>query len=403
MVLLGLSERWTVMKISVGVRFALLGVVLAVPAGAWAQTTQEVRPRLPFPLSNNPSLPPPTQPVHDPRLEVTPADFQFGEVWMGSPAKREFTIKNVSDAALSLTADSSCGCTVPTQPKSPLAAGESSTFTVTYDTKRIGRAHKTVTLRLADTREALWTIAVQGNVKPIYAATPPAPIIFEGLEADSVATKTIKLENKYDRPLTLKLLPAAVANAFDVRLNEIKPEMEYELVVTSKPPLQKGFNRATATLEIGLPGVEKMQFQISANVQPRVLTTPMRLLVPPDSTAPAQQTVRVQYRTDKPVKVLEVRTDHGPIQWELLPSPEVKPEAKLASHQLRVTLPDAGHLPADGAQLIITTDDPAPEFQRLTIPIVLGGAPSPARTLAEPSPMPTASAPAPAQPGSRAP
>jgi hypothetical protein len=390
------------MKIGVGARFMLIGAVFGVATVAWGQIAQEGRPLLPFPTTSNPTLPPhPSQSVRDPRLEVTPTEFQFGDVWMGTLAKREFTVRNASSAPLKLTADSSCGCTVPTQPKSPLGPGESSTFTVTYDTKRLGVAHKTVTIRLADTREALWTIPVEGSVKPIYAATPAPPIIFQGLEADSVATKTIKLENKYDQPLTLKLLPAEAASAFDVRLNEIKPAMEYELVVTTRPPLRKGFNRAMASLEIGLPGVQKLDYQISANVQPRVLTTPMRLIVPPDSTSPVQQNVRVQYRTDKPVKVLDVRTDQGSVPWELLPPVAVPRAARVASHQLRVTLPDASHLPQNGAQLIITTDDPSPEYQKLTIPIVRGAPPTtqPARIITGSSMMPAASAPAPVQPG----
>jgi hypothetical protein len=366
------------MKMGVGTRFALIIAIVSTAATVGAQTGQNSQPPPPpppFPIKA--PLPPPTQPVRDPRLEVTPTDFEFGEVWMGSKAKREFTVKNVSSAALKLAADSSCGCTVPTQPKSPLEPGESSKFTVTYDTKRIGTAHKTVTLRMADTREALWTIAVDGTVKPIYAATPQPPIIFEGLESDSQATKTVKLENQYGRPLTLKMLPAQVASPFDIRLNEVKPEMEYELVVTTRPPLHMGFNRAAAELEIGLPGVEHLLFPVSANVQPRVLTTPMRLIVPPDSTAPVEQMVRVQYRTDKPVKVLDVKTDHGPVQWELLPPIDLQPNAKLASHQLRVMLPDAKHLAEGGEQLVITTDDPSPEYQRLTIPILLGARPQP--------------------------
>ena len=388
------------MKKGVGRTF-VLGAILVVAAGARGQTAQEGRPPPPFPTTSNPSPPPlpSSQPVRDPRLEVTPPDFQFGEVWMGSPAKREFTVKNVSGAALKLVADSSCGCTVPTQPKSPLEAGASCTFSVTYDTKRVGEAHKTVTLRLADTRDALWTIPVEGTVKPIYAATPQPPVIFDGLEADSVATKTIKLENNYGQPLTLKLLPPETATVFDIRLNEIKPEMEYELVVTTRPPLKKGFNRATATLEVGLPGTEKLLFHVSANVQPRVLTTPMRLTVPPQSATPVQQTVRVQYRLDKPVKVLDVRTEQGPIQWELLPATTIPEGAKVASHQVRVTLPTADQLPPDGTQLVISTDDPSPEFQHMNIPIVRAPSPTtaPVRTTAGPAGPPT-TAPAPAQP-----
>ncbi len=342
-----------------------------------------------------------SQPARDARLEVTPSEFKFGDVWQGTPCQREFTVKNMGTEPLKLTAESSCGCTVPTQPKSPLEPGESGTFTVTYDTKRIGAAHKTVTLKLAGTKDALWQIPVDGNVKAVYVATPPAPIIFDGLEADTVATKTIKLENQYERPVPLKLARPDGGSSFDIQLKEIRPAAEYELVVTTKPPLQKGFNRGLATLETDVPGVESLQFHVSANIQPRIVVTPMRLYIPPGAGAPVKQTVRVQYRTDKPVKVLDVRTDQGPVQWELLPAPPLAPTAKLANHQLRVTLPDAEQLVSSGARLLITTDDPAPEFKELALPIVRGVSATTAPTPSTAAPAPAGPPPMPAQTGTR--
>jgi len=389
-----------------GTRSALISVLLGGVATAWGQAAQEAARPAPTATNPGPGLKPPppatTQPVRDPRLEVTPTEFEFGDVWQGTPCKREFTLKNASAEPLKLMADSSCGCTVPTQPKSPLGPGESGTFTVTYDTKRVGPAHKKVTLRLADIRHALWEIPVDGEVKPIYAATPSNAIVFDGLETDSVAAKTIKLENKYDKPVPLKLAPPAQNQTrFDIQLKEIQPGMEYELLATTKPPLDKGFNRGTATLATGLPWLETLEYQVSANVQPRVIATPMRLFVPSDSTVPVQQTVRVQYRTDKPIKVLDVRTDQGPVAWELLPAPPAG--AGLAAHQVRVTLPDADHLPTRGAQLTITTDDPSPEFAKLTIPILRGGPATSAPTQSSTQPQavpiqrPPGAAPVPAE------
>jgi hypothetical protein len=395
------------MRIGVVTKVVLVQVLLGATAVAWGQGAGPAPQSAPTALNpapnTTPLTPPTTQPVHDARLEVTPAEYQLGDVWESTPCKREFTLKNVGPEALKLTAESSCGCTVPTQPKSPLEPGESSTFTVTYDSKRVGVVHKKVFLKLAETKQVLWEIPVEGNIKAVYTATPPAPITFDGLEADSVATKTVKLENKYGAPVPLKLIPPEGESTFDMQLKEIQPGMEYELSVTTKPPLRKGFNSGLVSLETGLPGIEKLQFHISANVQPRIIATPMRLMVPPDSTTPLQQVVRVQYRTDKPVKVLNVRSDQGPVQWELIPAPALPPTAKLASHQLRVTLPAASELPAGGARLIITTDDPAPEFKEMTIPIVRGGplASAPAATT-QPQAVPAGqiltTAPAPGQP-----
>ena len=75
-----------------------------------------------------------------PRLELSPTVFNFGEVWEGMPARQEFAVKNTGDAPLTLTLKTYCGCTPVTRPKSPLPPGESTTFTVSYSTKRKGPA-----------------------------------------------------------------------------------------------------------------------------------------------------------------------------------------------------------------------------------------------------------------------
>jgi hypothetical protein len=375
-----------------------VGLLLAIPGAGWAQTHQQSTAPL-LPTTTAPAPPPSSQPARDPRLEITPTALAFGDIWQGTPCKREFAIKNVSTEPLKLKAESSCGCTVPTQPKSPLEPGESSTFTVTYDTKHAGAAHKKVMLNLEGTKQTLWEIPVDGNVKPIYVATPPDPILFDGLEKDSVATKTIKLENKYERPVPLKLAPSSRDSLFNIQLKEIQPGMEYELTATTTPPLNTGFNRALAELETGLPDLDKLQFHFSANIQPRIIVTPMQLLVPPDATTPTQQTVRVQYRADKPVKVLDVHTSAGPIEWELLPGAPLAPGARLRSHLVRVALPAAAQVPNSGLQLLLTTDDPSPEFHEMKIPIFRGTPPAgqPMPTALAPSPPPT-TAPTPAPP-----
>ena len=62
-------------------------------------------------------------------------------------------------------AKGSCGCTVPTWPKEAIAPGSSGEIGVKYDTKRVGKFTKTITLTTnADKRPVILTI--KGEVKP---------------------------------------------------------------------------------------------------------------------------------------------------------------------------------------------------------------------------------------------
>jgi hypothetical protein len=108
------------------------------------------------------------------------------------------------------------------------------------------------------------------------------------------------------------------------------------------------------------------------------------------AASPTQQIVRVQYQVAKPIKILGVKSDLGPVQWELLPSAPPSAEATIAAYQLRVTLPVAESIPAGGTRLLIETDDASPEFKELAIPIMLAGAPprGPATQPARPAPLP---------------
>ncbi|MBR9922879.1 MAG: DUF1573 domain-containing protein [Bacteroidetes bacterium] len=78
-------------------------------------------------------------------FEVTELDF--GVIEQNSDPYRYFKFTNTGDEPLIISkAKGSCGCTVPKPPQEPILPGESNEIEVRYDTKRLGRFTKTVTL-----------------------------------------------------------------------------------------------------------------------------------------------------------------------------------------------------------------------------------------------------------------
>ena len=57
----------------------------------------------------------------------------------------------------------SCGCTVPVWPKEPIMPGESSQIEIRYDTKRLGKINKTVTLTTNQAGEPI-VLRVKGQI-----------------------------------------------------------------------------------------------------------------------------------------------------------------------------------------------------------------------------------------------
>ena len=98
----------------------------------------------------------------------------YGTIEQGSDPYRYFKFTNTGTEPLIIThAKGSCGCTVPTYPKEPIAPGESSEIKVRYDTNRLGRFTKRVTLttNAGDEKKML---TIQGEV--VKKAEEPAGV-----------------------------------------------------------------------------------------------------------------------------------------------------------------------------------------------------------------------------------
>jgi len=74
-------------------------------------------------------------------------EYDFGTLDYDGDGSYEFVFKNTGKAPLIITnVKSSCGCTVPTYPKKPVKKGDEASVKVQYDTKRVGKFSKTITV-----------------------------------------------------------------------------------------------------------------------------------------------------------------------------------------------------------------------------------------------------------------
>jgi hypothetical protein len=185
-----------------------------------------------------------------------------------------------------------------------------------------------------------------------------------------VESQAIKLINQYGKPLDLKLREGQDYGPFDVALKSVKPGMEYVLTVTTKPPLQNGYNNSKVILDTGAKEVPAFTVQISGRVPPRIVAIPSRVVVPSKSTKPSTRAVRIEYRTSPPLTIKEVKSSMASLTYELIPPTAEAASGKLASYILRVTVPAYQDLPADGAVLEIITDDESEAYHRLRVPVV---------------------------------
>jgi hypothetical protein len=92
--------------------------------------------------------------------------IDYGTVAANSDGKREFVFTNNGNKPLIITnATGSCGCTVPTYSKEPIAPGAKGVIGVKYDTSRAGQPFtKTVTITSNAAGTPSKTLTIKGNV-----------------------------------------------------------------------------------------------------------------------------------------------------------------------------------------------------------------------------------------------
>jgi len=114
-------------------------------------------------------------PVIGPDMNFETTEIDYGTIAQNSDPLRVFKFTNEGTEPLVIKhAKGSCGCTVPSYPKQPIAPGESATIEVRYDTKRIGPFQKTVTLTTNEADEK-HTLRIKGKVEQGAATDDALP------------------------------------------------------------------------------------------------------------------------------------------------------------------------------------------------------------------------------------
>ena len=90
--------------------------------------------------------------------------IDYGTIQQNADGVRIFTFTNTGEAPIVISkVKTSCGCTVPTYPKTAILPGETSEISVKYATNRVGVFKKTITV-MSNASEANKILRIKGNV-----------------------------------------------------------------------------------------------------------------------------------------------------------------------------------------------------------------------------------------------
>jgi len=103
-------------------------------------------------------------PAKGPVMTFETMTVDYGTIEQSSDPLRSFLFTNTGNEPLQIThAKGSCGCTVPEYPKEPIMPGEQAKINVRYDTKRVGKFVKSVTLT-TNTTSGKEKLTIKGEV-----------------------------------------------------------------------------------------------------------------------------------------------------------------------------------------------------------------------------------------------
>ncbi|MES2240443.1 MAG: DUF1573 domain-containing protein [Bacteroidota bacterium] len=93
--------------------------------------------------------------------------IDYGTIAHNADGKREFVFTNNGNKPLIITnTQGSCGCTLPSTPKEPIAPGAKGVIGVKYATDRVGQFTKTVTVTSNAEGQPTKTLTIKGTVLP---------------------------------------------------------------------------------------------------------------------------------------------------------------------------------------------------------------------------------------------
>lgn len=101
-----------------------------------------------------------------PQIKFVTEVIDYGTIEQSSNGDRQFKFTNVGKEKLIIqNVQSSCGCLVANWPKEPVMPGKSGVITAHYDTKRVGRFEKTLTVNSNADMPSI-VLKVKGMVLP---------------------------------------------------------------------------------------------------------------------------------------------------------------------------------------------------------------------------------------------
>jgi hypothetical protein len=228
-----------------------------------------------------------------PKIQFETPVYDFGKVKSGDPVKYTFIFTNGGDETLILTnVQPSCGCTTAGEWTHQVEPGKTGNIPVQFNSANYnGAVIKTVTVTSNDKNQPTIGLQLKGTIwKPIEVNPQFAALNVPAESQEPVKTE-VKIVNNLDEQLEV-YDPEVNNKAFTAQLKTNTPGKEYQVTISTVPPLEAGNVQATIGIKSSSTNMPVINITAWANVQAPVVVNPPQITLPAGPLA-AKQTAAV--------------------------------------------------------------------------------------------------------------
>jgi len=300
-----------------------------------------------------------------PMIQFATPTYDFGKVLSGEVIYHDFIFTNIGDQTLEITnVKPSCGCTTAGDYARKIEPGQKGKIPLKLNTQRFkGPLTKTATITSNSIKNSRTTLKLRGTVWQPLEITPAFLNLGMLPTRDTVRSKTIKVKNNLDEPIYVTKVEA-IGKGFSAELKTIEEGQEYEVVVSTQPPLQFGSTRAQIAIHTSYEKKPKVMVSATAIVQKPILVSPTRLMLPaPPSSKDIAKSVTIRkMKGDTPLVISNVEVTGASIEARLKEITQGK------NFKIFLNFP-AGFEIAQGQKAILKLKTNHPDIPDIEVPI----------------------------------
>ena len=291
----------TVRKFALAMFFMLVGGSGSLLAQALAPQQPPQPPPLPAPIPgvNIPGVgtPLPVNPAPDAggKIQFANPIHDFGRVKSGDIVKHEFIFTNIGTATLEVThVQPTCGCTAAGDWSRKVEPGQIGKIPLQFNSSSFsGPVHKSITVNSSDRSQPQAVLQLKATIwRPVDVQPQFAMLTIPADGGSGLAS--VKIVNNMEEPLEV-FAPEVNNPAFKVELKTNQPNKEFQVSITTVPPLPPGNAQGLVSLKTSTTNNPLIHITAWANVLPPMMVMPPSLSLPPGPlTAAAKPTITIQ-------------------------------------------------------------------------------------------------------------